>query len=143
MTNLRLQKRLAAQILKVGVSKVWIDPTKIEEVKEAITKNDVRRLIEKGYIKKLPDKPKMPKKRRKRRGPGSKKGAKHSIVDKKRRWINTVRPLRKLAKQLKEEGKIDQKTFKQLYRWIKGNMFRSRRHMLLFLKQRKLIKEEK
>ena len=85
----------------------------------------------------------MPKKKKKRRGPGSKKGAKYSIVDKKRRWINTVRPLRRLAKQLKEEGKIDQKTFKQLYRWIKGNMFRSRRHMLLFLKQRKLIKEEK
>lgn len=142
MTNLRLQKRIAAQLLKVGQSKVWIDPTKIDEVKDAITKADIRKLIQKGYIKKKPAKVKMKKEKKARRGPGKRKGSKHAKISKKRYWINTVRPLRRFAKQLKEEGKIDNQTYKKLYKWIKGNMFRSRRHMLLFLKQRRLIKED-
>ena len=46
-----LQKRLAAQVLKVGQSKVWLDPEHLKEIKEAITKADIRKLIMKGWIK--------------------------------------------------------------------------------------------
>ncbi len=32
------QKRMAAEILKCGMDKVWIDPDEIEEVSKSITK---------------------------------------------------------------------------------------------------------
>ena len=35
--NLTTQKRLAADLLKVGVNRVWIDPNNLEEVSRAIT----------------------------------------------------------------------------------------------------------
>ena len=40
MTNLTSQRRLAAQILKVGQNRVWINPEKIDDVEGAITRED-------------------------------------------------------------------------------------------------------
>ncbi|HDH91454.1 MAG TPA: 50S ribosomal protein L19e [Candidatus Aenigmarchaeota archaeon] len=144
MTKLDFQKRLAAKVLEVGESRVWLDPTKMEEIKKAVTKADIRNLIKKGYIKALPPKIKKPKeKRKRRRGPGSKKGKKHSIVSKKRKWIQTVRPLRRYLKELLEKDKISKETYKKFYRLVKGGMFRSRSHLRIYLEQRGLIREKK
>jgi large subunit ribosomal protein L19e len=140
---MKTQRRLAAEILKVGESKIWFDPTKISEIEKAVTKADVRKLIEKGYIKVRKEKLKKPKeKKKKRRYEGSKKGGKYSIVPRKRRWITLVRSLREFAKELKKEGKIDNKTYRLVRRWIKGGMFKSKMHMKLYLEQHKLIKGE-
>jgi len=140
---MKTQRRLAAEILKVGENKIWLDPTKIDEIEKAVTKADIRRLIERGYIKVRKGKLKKPKeKKKKRRYEGSKKGKKYSIVPRKRRWINLVRSLREFARELKEKGKIDKKTYKLVRKWIKGGMFKSRAHMKLYLEQHKLIKGE-
>jgi len=138
-----LQKKLAAKILKVGVSRVWLDPTKKKEIESAITKADIRKLIKKGYIKALPEKLKKPKeKKKRRRGPGRRKGKKYAKVSRKERWISTVRALRKMLKELKEKKLIDQQTFKKAYKLVKGGMFRSRAHLRVYLEQRGLIKKE-
>lgn len=143
MTKLDFQRRLAAQVLEVGESRVWLDPSKSEEIKKAVTKADIRNLIKKGYIKALPQKVKKPKERKKRRrGPGSRKGKKYSLVSKKRRWIQTVRPLRRYLKELLEEGKISKETYKKFYRLVKGGMFRSRSHLKIYLEQRGLIEKK-
>ena len=42
--NLTTQRRLAADILKVGLNRVWIDPEQIEEVSRAITVRKIVRL---------------------------------------------------------------------------------------------------
>ncbi|MGC8993325.1 MAG: 50S ribosomal protein L19e [Candidatus Aenigmatarchaeota archaeon] len=137
------QRRIAAEILKVGESRIWFDPTKISEIEKAVTREDIKKMIEKGYIKVKKRKPKMPKeKKKKRRYEGSKKGKKYSIVKRKRIWINLVRSLRRYAKELKEKGKIDKQTYKKLRRLIKGGMFKSRSHMKLYLEQHKLLKGE-
>ncbi|MEM5829639.1 MAG: 50S ribosomal protein L19e [Candidatus Aenigmatarchaeota archaeon] len=136
-----LQKKLAAQILKVGESRVWLDPSKQKEIEAAITKADVRKLIQKGYIKALPEKIHKPKEEgRKKRGPGSRKGASGAIMPRKRRWISTVRPLREMLKELRDEGKIDRATYHMLYKLVKGGMFRSRSHLKIYLEQHDLIK---
>jgi len=140
---MKTQRRLAAEILKVGESKIWFDTTKISEIEKAVTKADIRKLIQKGYIKARREKLKMPKERRKRRRyEGSKKGKKYSIVPRKRRWVNLVRSLREFARELKEEGKIDNRTYRLVRKWIKGGMFKSRAHLKLYLEQHKLIKGE-
>lgn len=138
-----LQKRLAAEILKVGESRVWLDPTKTKDIESAITKADIRRLIQKGYIKALPEKLKRPKEKiKKRRGPGSRKGSKFAKVPKKRRWIATVRPLRRMLRELKTSGQIDNRTYRKLYLLVKGGMFRSRAHLKIYLEQHGLLKKK-
>ena len=138
-----LQKRLAAHILKVGKSRVWLDPTKFKDIDAAITKVDIRKLIKKGYIKALPEKLHRPKTMKKRRkGVGSRKGRKGAIVSKKRRWILTVRPLRKMLKELRVSNQIDHATYRKLYLLVKGGMFRSRTHLKIYLEQRGLLKKK-
>lgn len=138
---MNLQKRLASKIMKVGRNKVWLDPTKTEEIRKAITRADIRRLIKKGYIKTLPDKvSKQKQKKKKRRYAGSKKGKKHSLITKKESWMKTVRPLRELLRELKNKGKIDNQTYRKTRALVKGGMFRSKAHLLFYLKQRGLLK---
>lgn len=137
-----LQKKLAAKILKVGKSRIWLDPSKQKDIEAAITKADVRKLIQKGYVKVLPEKIQKPgKKKEKKRGPGSKKGSKGSIFPEKKKWILTVRALREMLKELKESGKIDKQTYRKLYKLVKGGMFKSRSHLKLYLQQHGLLRE--
>ncbi len=39
--DLRNKKRMAAQILKVGVNRVWFDEDDLDEVSGAVTREDV------------------------------------------------------------------------------------------------------
>jgi large subunit ribosomal protein L19e len=137
MGGLSLQKRLAADILKVGISKVWLDPDHREDIKNAITRADIKKLIEKGYIKKRKGKVPYPyDSKRKKQNPGSRKGKKGSRMDPKRKWINTIRPIRKMLNDLKKEGKISKEVYKKAYRLAKAGTFRSRSHLKLYLQQK-------
>ena len=49
--DLKLQRRLAAEVLKCGVHRVWLDPDNLEEIKKATTRSDIRNLIKHGLIK--------------------------------------------------------------------------------------------
>ncbi|MEM5811055.1 MAG: 50S ribosomal protein L19e, partial [Candidatus Aenigmatarchaeota archaeon] len=103
-----VQKKLAAKVLKTGISKVWLNPEKMKDIEKAITKWDIRKLIKKGEIKALPEKIKVRGKvKKRRRGPGSRKGKKYSIISRKRRWISIVRPQRKMLRELKATGQLD------------------------------------
>jgi len=142
MSN-NLQKRLAAKILKVGKSKVWMDPGHVKDIEQAITRADVRRLILKKFVKRLPDKVRMPKEKNKsKKGHGSRKGSKNSIVDSKTRWIQTVRPLRRELKELKDLKLIENATYKKMRGLVKGGMFRSRSHLRIYLEQHGMLKKK-
>ena len=39
--SLKSQKRIAAQLMKVGQNKVWMDPEQMEQIENAITKNEI------------------------------------------------------------------------------------------------------
>jgi large subunit ribosomal protein L19e len=120
-----------------------MDPSKIEDIKKAITAADIRRLVKKGIIKVLPEKIKVREKaEKKRRGVGRRKGKKYSIVRRKDRWINTVRPLRRMLKELKETNQIDNRTYRYVRKLIKGGMFKSRSHLRIYLEQHGLLKKK-
>ena len=55
MTNLSGQRRLAAEILKVGLNRVWIDPERIDDVDGAITREEIRKLVHEKVIVALPE----------------------------------------------------------------------------------------
>ncbi|PMP73789.1 MAG: 50S ribosomal protein L19e [Aciduliprofundum sp.] len=141
--DLTFQKELASKILKCGKSRVYIDPKALDDVSEAITREDIRILIKKGVIRKLPKKgnsrsrirkKQEQKKKGLRTGPGSRKGTKYARLGRKERWIKTIRAVRDELRKLKNEGKIDRKTYRRYYLYAKGGMFRSRAHLLLHLK---------
>lgn len=137
-----LQKRMAAKVLKVGISRVWLDPSKLKDIEKAVTKWDIRKLIKQNAIKALPEKLHRPKIRiKKRRGIGRRKGGKYAIVPRKRRWISTIRPLREFLTELKASGQIDNPTYKKMRLLSKGGMFRSRTHLRLYLEQHHLLKK--
>lgn len=137
-----LQKRLASQILKVGQSKIWLDPENKKDMAAAITKADVRKLIMKGMIKVRADTPSIKQKRKKgKRKKGSRRGSKHAIVTAKTKWITTVRALRGMLKDLKIKGQLDNQTYRKLYMLVKGGMFRSRSHLRIYIEQHHLLKK--
>ena len=139
---MNLQKKIAAKILKCGVNRVWIDPTN-DKVRTAITRNDVRRFIKEGIIKKLPKKKKakLEEKRQQRRG--SIKGSIGARETKKTKWLKVVRPQRKLLKELKSKNKLSLHSYRAVYKLVKGNFFRSKAHLMSYLKDKKLMVEDK
>jgi large subunit ribosomal protein L19e len=142
MGGLSLQRRLAADILKVGETRIWVSPSHLDEIKNSITRSDVRRMINHGYIKAKTPKIKRPKERvKKTKGPGRRKGAKGARTPKKEKWMNTVRPLRRMLKKLRDENKIDVGTYRKLYSQVKSGTFRNRSHLKLYLKQRGILNE--
>ena len=152
MTDLRNQRRMAASLLKCGVNRVWMDQDRLDEIAKAVTKDDIRILIngkailsrqKKGIStgrKKLIAKQ---KEKGRRRGHGSRKGAKYARKPKKERWIQTIRPLRTYLKNLRDEKQIDRSTYRKYYRKAKGGEFRSKHHLKTHLISDGIIKEVK
>ena len=134
------QRRMAASLLKCGTRKVWMDPAKAEKIGQAITRGDVRRLIGEGAIKKHRNKAKHAKEEKSKQRMGSRKGSRQTRAGAKEGWLKAVRPQRKLLKELKP--KLPPKQYRKLYMMIKGGSFRSKAHMMLYLKERKLVSEK-
>jgi large subunit ribosomal protein L19e len=137
------QKKLAAKVLKAGVSRVWLDPNKMKDIDKAITRIDIKKLIKQNAIKALPQKLNLPKEKRGRKGIGSRKGSKFAVWPRKRRWIHTVRPLRKMLSELKASTQIDNPTYNKMRLMVKGGMFRSKHHLRIYLEQHDLLKVKK
>ncbi|MFW9801513.1 MAG: 50S ribosomal protein L19e [Candidatus Thorarchaeota archaeon] len=145
--KLTTQKRLAAEVMKVGVSRVWIDPEFEDEVSLAITRNDIRRLVDEGAIQR---KQKIgvsrgrarhilrQKRKGQRKGPGKRKGKHTSKLSSKDRWMMKIRPMRKELKKLRDEGKITRRVYRDLYLKAKGNAFRNTAHLRTYIAERKL-----
>jgi len=134
---------MASDLLKCGRDRVWLDPAAMEEIGEAVTRSDIRSLVNSRLIKKMPikgtssgrRKARMEQKRKgRRKGHGKRKGAKGARAPKKERWMKTIRALRSQLRELKSGGKIDPSTYRTYYRKSNGGMFRSRAHLLSHMK---------
>jgi hypothetical protein len=54
VVSLKLQKRLAASVLKCGKRKIWLDPNEINEIALANSRRNIHRLHRDGLIIKKP-----------------------------------------------------------------------------------------
>ena len=132
--SLHGQRRLAAELLKSGTNRVWIDPNRIEDVEIAITRAEIRRLIHEGAIRKLPAKGVSrararvlheKKKEGLRRGPGTRQGSRGATVSKKDAWMAGIRSLRKKLREWKTTRAISEGSYRQLYMVAGGGRFSS------------------
>ncbi|MBS3150988.1 50S ribosomal protein L19e [Candidatus Woesearchaeota archaeon] len=149
--KLKTQRRIAAQILKVGTGKIWFDPEKLGEIKEAITKSDIRSLIRLKIIKlkKLPQqskararKIKLKKRKGLRSGQGSRKGKKTARMPRKKVWIAKIRTQRAFLRSLKEKNLIDNNSFRDMMAKAKGGFFRNKRHIRVYLQESEVLKKK-
>ncbi|MEK6903736.1 MAG: 50S ribosomal protein L19e [Nanoarchaeota archaeon] len=149
--NIGKKKRLAATVLKCGENRIWFDPKRLAEIKEAITKVDIRGLIKNLAIQKKPytshshtrlRENKLQRKKGRRQGPGSRKGKQSTRISSKRVWINRIRAQRQVLKELNRRGVIPHALYHTLYKKAKGGFFRSRRHIHLYLEEHGVAKTE-
>lgn len=148
---LDVQRRIAADILKCGRNRIRFDPEKAEEIKEAITKSDVRALIGNGTITKRrlnstsrfwARKIKEQKRFGRQKGHGSRKGKKTARLKPKRIWISNIRLQRNFIKSLRNKEAITSAIYHELYLKSKGGFFRSLRHLKTYSQERGILKNE-
>ena len=140
--QIKIQKRLAAQLLKASKNDIWLDSGRLDEIKEAITKSDIKSLIKDKAIKSKKRvgisrhrarKRDVQKRKGRRSGPGSKKGGKYARLSKKNSWINRIRIQRSFLQNLRNKEVIDKSSYRSLYMKCKGGFFRSKRHIKVYM----------
>jgi large subunit ribosomal protein L19e len=150
MSDLANQRRLASKVLECGLDRVWLDPDASEEIAAAITREDIRGLIEKGTIKAKPVRGVSRGRARalaaKRKyghckGHGSRKGKKGARTPSKELWMKKIRALRRRLKELRADGALEKSVYCRLYRKAKGGEYRSVSHLNSHLESEKLLKK--
>ena len=134
MSDLTAQRRLAADILDVGKNRVWLDPERQGDIADAITREDVRELIDEGVIGSKDAKSNSRGRARERAekrsyghgtGAGSRKGKAGGRQDEKEEWQSTIRAQRNTLKELRDEGELDASDYRSLYDQASGGEFDS------------------
>ncbi|MFD1598125.1 50S ribosomal protein L19e [Halobellus rarus] len=132
MTNLRAQKRMAADVLDVGKSRVWFDPDEQSEIAEAITREDIRDLVDQGTIRAEDAKGNSKGRARERaekrayghrKGPGSRKGKAGGRKNSKDEWVSRIRAQRRRLKELRDDGPLTATQYREVYNKASGGEF--------------------
>jgi len=151
--NLSNKKRIAARLLKAGETRVWFDPDRLQEIKEAITKADIRKLINDLAIQAKPKtgvsrfrarKNIVQKRKGRLAGEGSKKGTFYARLPRKEAWMAKIRSQRNFLAELKEKKLVLPANYRKIYLMCKGGYFRSVRHIKMYMDEHTMfVKKEK
>ncbi len=137
VVNLRAKKRLASRVTGVGVHRIKFDSDHLDDVADAITRENIRSLITANTIQIRPftgtsrGRAQDKKDQKNKRGTkqGSKQGRKGARVGKKEVYVAKVRSLRRLLKIAKDRKDITNPEFWTLYKKVGGNTVRNKAHL--------------
>ena len=148
VVNLKAKKRLASRVTGVGVHRIKFDADHLDDVADAITRENIRSLITANTIKiksftgTSKGRAHVKKAQRNKRGTtqGSKKGRKGARVGKKEVYVAKVRSLRRLLKIAKDRKDLVNSEFWILYKKVGGNTVRNKAHLRTLMEE---IKEKR
>jgi len=130
--NLANKKDLAAKTLRVGKGRIIFKMDSLSEIKEAITRQDIKSLRQDGAIGIKPIKGrKKVVKRKTRRGPGK---IKKKVNKRKQIYVKITRKLRSYIMRLRDNGDLDRELYKKMRNKIRMREFKSKANMKEFLK---------
>ena len=123
--NLKKKKLLAARTFGVGVERIAFSNSRLDEIKEAITKQDIRDLQKDGAItiKNVKGRKTNIKKKKKRSAGNIKK----KVKTRKRDYMILTRKLRKYVAEVRE--KLTKKELEDVRKKIKNKFFRDKNHI--------------
>ena len=141
VVNLKAKKRLAARVTGVGVHRIRFDTDHLDDIADAITRENIRSLITANTIKiksftgTSKGRAHEKKAQRNKRGTtqGSKQGRKGARVGKKTIYVAKVRSLRRLLKIAKDRKDLTNPEFWALYKKVGGNTVRNKAHLRLLM----------
>ena len=145
--KLTVQKRIAAQTLGCSEKRIVFDPERLMDIKEAITKADIRSLVKDKLIHKKPKRgvsrvrarrTHVQKRKGRQKGKGNRRGTAKARSPKKRVWINKIRLLRNFLKELKDKGYFTTTIYRMLYLKSKGGFFRNKKHIKIYIDDHQL-----
>ncbi|MDE1726247.1 MAG: 50S ribosomal protein L19e [Thaumarchaeota archaeon] len=137
VVNLRTKRQLVSRILGVGVDRVKFDPAHLDDVADAITRDNIRSLITANVIeiKSIKGTSKgrahFKKRQRSKRSTkhGSRKGAKGARVGKKEVYVKRIRAMRHQLHVSKGRKEITNESYWNLYKQVSGNQVRNLAHL--------------
>ena len=118
------KKVLAARVLKVGKGRIKLDDTRFAELKEAITKQDIRDLHSQGIIqiKEKKGRKKIVRRKTKKRAGKIKK----TVNKRKQEYVKITKKLRYYIKELKNQDRITKEDYEDLRKKIRARTFKSK-----------------
>ena len=129
--NLRNKKELAAKTLKVGKERVVFVKERTAEIKEAITKQDVRDLIGSGAIQVKQVKGRKTNiSRKNKRGTGK---IKLKVNKRKQEYVIITRKLRAYTAELKKQGRLTSEEVKEIRKRIRNRAFKSKANLKAYI----------
>ena len=150
MAFLRLQKRLAAKVMKCGRKRVWIDPNETNEVQIANSRKGIKKLVKDGLIMRrqvtIHSRSRVrlyheQKRRGRHMGHGKRRGKKEARMPQKVLWMRRQRVLRRLLKKYRENKKISKSIYHHFYLASKGNQFKNKQVLIEAIRRMKKEKE--
>jgi large subunit ribosomal protein L19e len=139
--NLNNKKELAAKTLRVGKGRLQFKQENLNEIKEAITRQDIKQLNQEGIITIKPIKGRKKNVTRKhRRGPGK---IKMKVNKRKQEYVKITRKLRAYAMSLRERGVLERELYKKIRNKIRMREFKSKAGMKDFLNAHEDVDFEK
>jgi len=143
VVNLKTKRRLVARILGVGANRIKFDSEHLDDVADAITRDNIRSLLTANIIEVKPIKGTSKgrahhkKSQRRKRGTkqGSKKGAKGTRIGKKQVYVRKIKALRHRLKVSKGRKEITNQDYWKLYRQVGGNQVRNVAHLRTLIEE--------
>jgi len=132
--NLGKKKDLAKRTLNVGDARIAFAESRLDDIKDAITKQDIRDLKQDKaiIIKEKKGRKKSKKKRRKSTGNIRKRRKRR-----KRDYAVLTKKLRKYVAEMKNQGQISKEMADEIRKKIRNKMFRSKFHLREYIKGEK------
>lgn len=123
MTNLSKKKALATRTFNVGAGRIVFVNSRIDDIKEAITRKDLIDLKNDGaiIIKPISGRKTVVKKV-KRRTVGN---VRKRVNKSKQEYVKVTRKLRNYAREMRKQGRISPEELKEIRKKIRSRNFRS------------------